>query len=67
MSVHHLCAQGAAPHPQNWYGLPYECWTLDLGPLKEPTVLLTDEPSLQPQKVSFEICLKTSMCHDLRA
>lgn len=38
--------------------LPYGCWDLNLGPLEEQQVGLTDEPSLQhpkehPKSVSF--------------
>jgi hypothetical protein len=29
------------------------CWELNPGPLEEHSVLLTDEPSLQPHLISF--------------
>ena len=33
---------------------PCGCWDLNSGPLEEQLVLLTTEPSLQPQPVSFK-------------
>ena len=32
---------------------PCGCWELNTGPLEEQSVLLTSEPSLQPQTLSF--------------
>ena len=32
--------------------LPCSCWELNLGPLEEQPVLLTTEPSPQPQKLN---------------
>ena len=34
--------------------LPCGCWELNTGPLEEQLVLLTSEPSLQPQMASFK-------------
>jgi hypothetical protein len=36
------------------YEPPCGCWELNSGPLKEQTVLLISEPSLQPLCFSFE-------------
>ena len=35
---------------------PCGCWELNSGPLEEQTMLLTTEPSLQPQDFDFFIC-----------
>ena len=37
----------------NSYELLCGCWELNLGPLEEPLVLLTTEPSLQPHCILF--------------
>ena len=37
----------------NGYEPPRGCWELNSGPLEEPSVLLTTEPSLQPKPFSI--------------
>ena len=34
---------------------PCGCWELNSGPLEEQSVLLTAEPSLQPEQLSFHM------------
>ena len=51
-SVLVLAGQKRAPDPDlttDGWEPPCGCWELNSGPLKEQTVLLTAEPSLQPQ------------------
>jgi hypothetical protein len=36
------------------YKPPCGCWQLNSGPLEEQSVLLTDEPPLQPMKKNYE-------------
>lgn len=36
------------------YELPYGYWKLNLGPLKEPSVILTAEISFQPTRKTFK-------------
>jgi hypothetical protein len=54
----HVCLCEGVRSPEtgiaNSCELPYECWELNLGPLKEQPVLLTTEPSLQPHR-SFDV------------
>jgi hypothetical protein len=38
---------------------PYGCWELNAGPLEEQSVLLTTEPSLQPNSLFFKDKLAT--------
>ena len=45
--------------------LPCGCWELNSGPLEEQPVLLTTEPSLQPQKSVF--FNRKQIPHDARA
>jgi hypothetical protein len=40
--------EGIRPHSR-WHEPPCGCWELNSGPLKEQLVLLTTEPSLQPE------------------
>ena len=44
--------------------LPYGCWELNSGPLEEQPVLLTTEPSLQPQ-ILVLACLLTPVDHGI--
>jgi hypothetical protein len=44
---------------------PYGCWELNSGPLEELPVLLTAEPSLQPQKVFFFFMSKKYRWHSV--
>ena len=46
--------QKRAPHPiTDDCEPPYSCWGLNSGPLEEQAMLLTSEPSLQPQEPLF--------------
>jgi hypothetical protein len=38
---------------------PCGCWELNSGPLEEQPVLLTTEPSLQPQHCVFNVTILT--------
>jgi hypothetical protein len=42
---------------------PCGCWDLNSGPLKEQSVLLTAEPSLQPPKPTVLVILLTETDH----
>ena len=42
---------------------PCGCWDLNSGPLEEQAMLLTSEPSLQPNKEIFKTAALGSLCY----
>jgi hypothetical protein len=58
LHIHPACLKRASYRPIGGCEPPCGCWELNSGPLEEPLVLLTAEPSHQPQLCLIRLFLK---------